>query len=236
MSNVQETLHELRRIVNEQREPSDSLLMASDNWERFVKQGDNFLEAVQGVADLAAAAAGTQDEMQRRRLVSDVGAAVRKVTTITNKAYGLFAEGRENLYEAAQAWKIPTRRKGVGKPVTSISGDNDTALATQLQGASESMPSGVHAMLDLGAAVFRKARKASAATPEAGEEQKSLVDAGLDFRDAVSVNLFARTNGVMRRVVELSNRAWAKARYEETALSWVAPWDNDPELGGREVI
>lgn len=236
MANLRETIHELRQIVSEQRQPSDSLLMASDNWERFVKQGDNFLEAVTNVADLASAAAGTPDDTQRRRLVSDVGAAIRKVTTITNKGYGLFAEGRENLYEAAQVWKIPTRRKGVGKAVESISGANDTAILTQLKGAAEAMPGGVHSMLDLGAAIFRKARKGAANVPEAGEEQKSIIEAALDFRDAVSVNLFARTNGVMRRVVELANRAWAKARYEETALDWKAPWDADPELGGREIL
>lgn len=236
MQDLRETIHELRKIVSEQRDASDSLLMASDNWERFVKQGDNFLEAVQNVADLAAAAAGTQDEQQRRRMVSDVSGAVRKVTAVTNKGYGLFAEGRENLYEAAQAWKIPTRRKGVGKPVEPISGANDSALITQLKGATEAMPGGVHTMLDLGTVIFKKSRKAAGSMPEAGEDQKSLVEAALDFRDAVSVNLFARTNGVMRRVVELANRAWAKARYEETALDWKSPWDNDPELGGREIL
>ena len=235
MSTLQETLAELRKIA-EDREPSDSLLMASDSWERFVRVGDDMLEAVQKVSEMASAASGTQDEMQRRRLVSDVGASARKVASVTGKAYGDFKDGRENLYEAAQAWKIPTRRKGVGKSVEPIDSTNDDALLVQLKGSTEGMGAGVHHMLDLGTAIFKAARKASAQAPEVGEQQKALVESALDFRDAVSVNLFARVNGVMRRVVELANRAWTKARYEEKSLTWKCPWDDDPELGGREAL
>jgi hypothetical protein len=63
----------------------------------------------------------------------------------------------------------------------------------------------------------------------------ALVNRGLDFRDAVSTNIFARTNSVMRRAAELSKRSWELMMMEDSKLGWDPPWGHDPEIGNVEA-
>ena len=87
--------------------------------------------------------------------------------------------------------------------------------------------------------MFRESAK-SADTPT-DEFLAALIQDGLDFRDQVSINVYARTNGIARRVVELSNRAWEAMALESleqldegVMLKWDPPWR--AEIGNAEVI
>lgn len=217
------------------------LIRSADEWRSFVRMGDQFLDAIQRVVDAATAASEAEDQLTARRANADVSGALRQVTNVTGKAYGHFATGRESLYEYAKLFAISTKRSSTAKKPQDIKTTTDADLRKEIQKGATGLASGIRKMLDLGAKSQTLFRDAARTSFQAGEDipeelAKKVVDMGLDFRDAVSVNVFARTNGIMRRAAELSKRSWELMMMEDNKLGWEAPWAHDPEIGGLEVL
>jgi hypothetical protein len=218
----------------------EPLLACANEWRSFVRLGDDFLGAVEKVADAAARASEAEDKQAARRANSDVGRALGEVSAVTAKAYRHFATGRDNLYEFAKLFDVPTRRPSVGKPVADIKMRTDEALRVDIKKGADGLSKGVREMLDLGVRTQKTFRDSAILVVQAKEDLPGdlavlVVESGLDFRDSVSVNVFARTNGVMRRATELSRRSWELMMMESPDSDWTAPWAQDPELGGTEA-
>jgi len=213
-----------------------ALRTAAQNWQEFMGYGDDLLAAVQGVVETATAASKIDDEAERKKVLPGVATAVEKVKSVSDKAYGAFAQGRESMYVAAKDWGISTRRSGKSKPKGSkpLDGSNDTSIVVEMESYSKKMSSSMKTMLDLTAKAVSEF-KATAKAKEADAARKdALVNLGLDVRDAVSSSMFAWVNGIMRRAVEMSNRSWEKMNEGTKKAKWVAPWASDPEIGDVE--
>jgi hypothetical protein len=222
--------------ANKARKP---LVDCATGWRSFVRLGDRFLEAVEKVIDASERAANAEDRLTARRANSDISGAMSVVTQVTGQAYGFFATGRENLYEVAKLYGLSTKRpgSGYGKKPTPLEMMADAEIIKALAKGSKDLSSGILAMLNKGAGVSQSLRMAAQQPDEPPSEVvDALVKDGLDFRDAVSVNVFARTNGIMRRAAELSRRNWELMMMEDSKLGWVAPWEHDPEIGNIELI
>ena len=222
---------------------SEPLLLAANEWRAFIRMGDQFLDAVEKVSDASIAASEAEDEITARRANADVGASLRRVVMVTGKAYGHFASGRQALYEYAKLFDIPTKRSGgafKAKSPADIRTISDDDLRKEIQKGADGLSTGIRKMLDLGARAQKDFRDGAVFVVQGDNElpeelAKPLVEEGLDFRDAVSVNVFARTNGVMRRTALLSKRAWELMMMEDKS-GWTAPWAHDPEIGNLEII
>lgn len=215
------------------------LIMVADAWRSCIRLGDHYLESIEQVVKAADAAVDAEDQQTARRANIDISSAMRQVQGVTGKFYGDFVTGREALYSVAGMFKIPTKRSSpsYGKKPVTLTSVSDQDLYVQMNSSVSGLADGVHKMLNKGAGVsnnFRMAAKSNE-TP-AGELMKALVEDGLDFRDSVSVNVFARTNSVMRRAYEISKRNWELMMLESGGpTGWDAPWLHDPEIGNLEA-
>lgn len=226
------------RLLMEANVAKKPLLDTANHWRKFVRAGDQYLEAIQGVVDAATAAAEAEDQTTARRANSDVSGALRKVTSVTGKAYGDFASGRYAIYEVAKLFGVSTKRKSsYGKKPKTLAMMDDDALRKEIDKGARNMKSGIKKMLNLGAGASGDMRDAAKMGEDPPPELiEKLVGRGLDFRDEVSVNVFARTNGILRRAAELSRRNWELMMMEDSKLGWSAPWSRDPEIGNVEII
>jgi hypothetical protein len=221
----------LEHVLNEDQ-PIEPLLSVANHWRAFVRNGDNLLEAMEGIVEAAKKAEGAEG-MAHTRAIVDVRAATQTLAGLTTASYPAFKDGRERLYEVAKFWKIGTSRKSAGKPTSPLSGKSEAQLTSELRSGADNFRSDVKKMLDLGAKATRTCLEAARTPPTEHIEQKTVIDHGLDFRDAVST-LYARSNGILRRAAELSTRKAAAARFENTDAH--LPWASDPEFGGRELL
>jgi len=221
--------------ANAARKP---LLDTANHWRSFIRMGDLYLEAVQGVVEAAERASQVEDGLAARRANADVSGAMKRVVDVTAKAYEHFAHGRTAMYEVAKLYGIQTKRPsltGSKKPSSlTMLGDEDLRKVLGKSGAR--LGAGIRKMLDVGARTAKDFRTAAQSSEEVPLEQvKMLVSQGLDFRDSVSAHVFARTHGIMRRAAELSKRSWELMMMEDSKLGWVAPWARDPEIGDLEA-
>lgn len=236
---LQARIYEARFLLeaNKARKP---LVDCANGWRSFVRLGDRFLEAIEKVIDASERAANAEDRLTARRANSDISGAMSVVTQVTGQAYGFFATGRENLYEVAKLYGLSTKSKGgssYGKKPTPLELMADDEIIKALAKGSKDLSSGILGMLNKGAGLSQSLRMAAQQPDEPPPEVvDGLVKDGLDFRDSVSVNVFARTNGIMRRAAELSRRNWELMMMEDSKLGWVAPWEHDPEIGNIELI
>jgi hypothetical protein len=231
---IEEARHLLE--ANNARKP---LLDAANEWRAFIRLGDLYLESIHKVVDAANRASEAEDELTARRAVSDVSSSLRSVVGVTGKAYGHFKTGREALYELAKLYEISTKTGGTsyGKKPTPLEMLDDKKLRDDLKKSATGMDKGIQYMLNKGAGLSRSLRMAAKQNEDVPAEfAEALVKDGLDFRDEVSINVFARTNGIMRRAAELSKRSWELMMMEDSKLGWKPPWVSDPELGNVEIV
>jgi hypothetical protein len=243
MSRLQKSIHEGRYLLarpalmeaNTARKP---LLDTANNWRSFIRMGDQYLESIQKVIEAAKAASDASDALAARRANADVSGAMRRVVAVTGKAYENFKNGRITLYEVAKLYKLSTKRSSpkYGKSPSPLKMQSDSDLRKALSQSGAGMGKGIREMLDLGARASNEFRMAAQADEDMPPElAAALVNRGLDFRDAVSTNIFARTNSVMRRAAELSKRSWELMMMEDSKLGWDPPWGHDPEIGNVEA-
>lgn len=243
MSRLQTSIHEGRLLLtrpalmeaNTARKP---LLDTANEWRKFIRMGDQYLESVHRVVEAATAAANAEDALAARRANADVSGAMRRVVLVTGKAYEHFRNGRISLYEVAKLYGVKTKRSSpkYGKKPVALKMQSDADLQKALSKAGTGMNKGVRTMLDLGAKASKEFRMAAQANEDMPDELAAkLITSGLDFRDSVSVNVFARTNSIMRRAAELSRRSWELMMMEDSKLGWEAPWRRDPEIGNLEA-
>ena len=243
MSRLQTSISEGRRLLtvpalieaNTARKP---LLDTANHWRSFIRMGDQYLESIQRVVAAAQAASDAEDQLTARRANADVSGAMRRVVAVTGKAYEHFRDGRLALYEVAKLYGVKVTRSSpkYGKKPVPLKMQSDKELRSALAKNGAGIGSGIRQMLDLGARAsneFRMAAQAGEDMP--GELASALVNRGLDFRDSVSTNVFARSNSVMRRAAELSKRSWELMMMEDSKLGWEAPWLHDPEIGNIEA-
>lgn len=223
----------------------EALEMCANHWRRAVRQGDALLEAVDGVLKAAKAAveASKAKSDTARRVIAAVAPAIQEVSVVGGRFYHDFADGRAKLYEAAQAMGVTTKRPGPAKKSPAdIRGMDDAALLAAIEGIAKGLNVGIKQMLDKGAAIQKKFRSLGAFADYVGgvgmegDSMQKAINEALDFRDFVSINVFGRVNGMMRRAVEVSNSAWLAMRLEQTAADWTAPWATDPEIGDFETL
>jgi hypothetical protein len=215
------------------------LLNAAQYWRKVVKQGDNLLEAVQGVVDGLETAEAEEFPQRRHGALVDVRKAVEDVQVQGKAVYSDFALGREEFYQAAKLWGLSTRRsgKGAAKKPSDLSAVEDAKLVSQASMGSKNLISATGAMLEAGAKATNMMTKcAKVGCTE--EERPAVLTAGLDFRDLVSEAMFSRVNGVMRRAGLAMERfsAQQESRGISESKEWHAPWENDPEIGDNEVL
>lgn len=219
------------------RDPKESFYVAAEAWRHFIRgAGEELLAAVDWVDEAVNVALATKDPDKRRANVADIGSEIREVAEAGAKAYKWFASGREAIYDAALVMEIDTKRKSVGNKTKPLTGMSTEALMEEIDEQVSALQTGMLEMLDLGAKTQKRLRVQATNGEELEKETaEKLINASLDFRDQVSVACFAQVNGIMRRAVELSNRAWSEMRAEDIAADWRAPWANDPEFGDREA-
>jgi len=237
-------------MAGDENKPDDSpiagdvLLTAANAWRKYIRRGDDFLEQIQKVVDAASTANKSKEEIEKRRAISDVRSTVVKAQGLLASAYGDFKEGREQMYQVAKIWKIGTKRSNPGYPSKQLGLLKEGVLTSEMEKGSAGIMSASGKMLDLGAkssGMLRAAARVASPMGGAPAGAEGIIGTCLDFRDKVSEACFARVNGVMRRAVELSNRAWEAMKYEATIgpadkTEWNCPWEDDPEFGGREVV
>jgi len=219
---------------NAMRKP---LLDTANSWRSFVRMGDLYLEAIQKVVRAAESVAAAEDPLTSRRANADVNGAIRGVVAVTGKAYGFFATGRTSMYEVAKRYSISTKRSSpkFGKKPTPLTMQSEKQVLAAMLKSAKGLQTGVRGMLDVGSIAQKEFRMAAAQQSDPHKEFITVtVNTGLDFRDTVSVNVFARTNGVMRRAAELSKRSWELMMLEGDSIVWSPPWAQDPEIGDNE--
>jgi uncharacterized protein YoxC len=222
---------------------SDVLVTAANEWRKYVRRGDAFLEGVQKVVTAADSLAAAKEVQDKRRSVSDVSTAVQKVAGTLASAYEEFKLGREQMYQAAKLWHISTKRSSNLPPSKDISSDDDSKLIAAIDKGAKGMMSASRKMLDEGAKSSGMLRAAAKLAAPMGipANAEDIISTCLNFRDLVSEAAFARAKGILRRAVMLSNRTWEEMKFESAIapagkLDWTCPWDDDPEFGGREVV
>jgi hypothetical protein len=207
-------------------------------WRNAVKNGDDLLEGTQEVALWLEKAADTEGQRQRGYLV-DVRNSINKVKAVSGEFYGDFKNGREELYAAAKIWDMSTRRTGKGtvksKPLT---GDDDGKLMSSMSRGADNLASSMGQMLEMGSKATTAMKKCAASGCTDPSEREDVLTKGLDFRDLVSEAVFGRVNGIMRRAAELMVRydAAVEENLHESKVVWIAPWENDPEIGSGEKL
>ena len=167
---------------------------------------------------------------------------MRKVKGVTGKFYGNFVTGRQGMYDIAKQYGLSTKSVSTsyGKKPSDIKMQSEAQLAKALNGSAKAMQKGLRHMLEKAAGLggtkgsFRDAAKADEAPSK--EAMAKLIESALSFRDSVSINVFARTNSVMRRAGEISRRNWELMMLEAgTDTTWDPPWAHDKEIGNNEA-
>lgn len=241
MRTLQENINRAKAIM-EGNTARPLLLLVANSWRDCARMGDQYLEAINSVVKAAEAAAKAEDQITARRANADVGSAMRKVKGVTGKFYGHFVTGRQGLYDLGKQFGVST--KGVstsyGKKPTDLKMQSEDQLAKAMEGSAKAMQKGLRNMLEKASGLggtsgsFRAAAKAPEAPSK--EQVETLVEAGLAFRDSVSINVFARTNSVMRRAGEISQRNWELMMLEAGGgEAWDPPWLHDKEIGNIEA-
>jgi hypothetical protein len=241
MRTLQENITKARSIMegNTMRTP---LITVANAWRDCARMGDQYLEAINSVVKAADAASKAEDPTTARRANADVGAAMRKVKGVTGKFYGNFVTGRQGMYDIAKQYGVSTKSVSTsyGKKPSDIKMQSEAQLAKAMNGSAKAMQKGLRHMLEKAAGLggsqgkFREAAKAPEAPSK--EQVAKLVEDGLSFRDSVSINVFARTNSVMRRAGEISRRNWELMMLEAGgAEGWDPPWAHDKEIGNVEA-
>jgi hypothetical protein len=243
MRTLQENIHIARVLVeaNAIRQPAVDVANA---WRSAIRMGDQYLDLLTRAAKAASASAQAQDSIAARRANSDVSGVMTKFIPLTKKFYAAHKNGIMFMEKMGEQLGLPTYRPWPKKlkPSPDLTVMSDDEIRKQLEKGVKGAISGWRGMLEKGASASRMFRESakSAETPT-DEFLAALIQDGLDFRDQVSINVYARTNGIARRVVELSNRAWEAMALESreqldegVMLKWDPPWR--AEIGNAEVI
>jgi len=242
MRSLQENILVARNLLeaNAVRQPSVSVANA---WRKTIRMGDQYLDMLKSAVKAAQAASAATDPMTSRRANADISGVMTKFVPLTKKFYAEHKNGMMFMEQLGEQLGLPTYRpwpKAL-KPSPNLTAMSDDEIRKQLEKGTKGAMSGWRGMLEKGASasnMFRTAAK-SQETPT-DEFMAALIQDGLDFRDAVSINVYARTNGIIRRVVEMSNRAWEAMALESCELNegamlrWNPPWFS--EIGDAEVI
>jgi hypothetical protein len=241
MRSLQENIAVARALMesNAIRTPS---VRVADAWRKTIRMGDQYLELLTQAAQAASKAAKADDPVASRRANSDVSGVMTKFVPLTNKFYSSHKDAMLFMDKLGEQLDLPTYRpwpKKLKSPAN-LTSMSDDEIRKQLEKAARNAIGGWRDMLEKGASASRMFREAakSKETPS-NEFVSEIIQDGLNFRDSVGINVYARTNGIIRRVVELSNRAWEamalEARLDEgSMLRWNPPWRG--EIGDAEVI
>jgi len=234
MRTLQENINAARYLLTEANLVRVPAVGVANQWRDCVRMGDEYLSLMTDAASAAARAAKAEDPLTARRANADVSSEMRKFLPLTEKFYGAHRTGMTFLEEVGKLFNNKAYRKWPkANKLAALSNMTDDEVRKELEKATKDALKKWRAMLETGASASRRFREAAKMRETPTKEYvDSLIEEGLDFRDEVGITVYARTNGIVRRVVELSNRAWEamalESRLQESAaLVWDPPWKDE---------
>jgi hypothetical protein len=203
-------------------EEQQKLLAARENWKDITKKGEDLLGQFQEIADACDKAAKEEIPEHQYRAIVDLASLVAKTKNNADAMYGLFASGRETMYQLANAWGISTKTRGTEgerRKSADITVHSHEDLMKSLEGQGKKLVPSLKRLLDFASLAhgwFARFAKQGASAKERG----ILIDATVQFRDSWGSVMFGGLQGIARRTTEIMNRHTADKKFEHIEFAW----------------
>lgn len=224
-------LTEQLQHLTRQGYPVEALLAVGNQWRGFLRGTVRLLACLDGMPDATDATASASADARRaseaalRGFVQGCGDALAAI-------YPAYREGLNRLYQTAQFWAMEVSRPRVGEAPRSLAALTDDALLDTMESKSRALVTEIRDAAGEIEAAMQKALDAARDQPDSLAEKRAVIDAGLDARDRV-VRVYARANGLFRRVYELLRRLHEGHTAE--VLDGRQVWSTDAEIGDYEL-
>lgn len=242
MSKIKDLITEMRDMLNEApRKPSgppdfptskegkfteeeiQKLLAARDTWRDITRKGEDVLNQFETIAKACEKVAKEEIPERQYQEVVDLNSKVLATKSNADAMYGLFAAGRETMYQLADAWGVSTKTRGTEgerKKSADITVHSQEEMVKSLEKQGQKIVPNLKRLLDFASLAHQWFADFAKKGEGTAKERGILIDATIQFRDSWGSVMFGGLQGIARRTAEIMARHGKGEKFETAEFAW----------------